>query len=188
MGRGSRAEKKPRFHFKAFHLSTEHLVRSCFEQVQSSKIDPMMAMMSRSFALGCLVWSLSASTRVLAFVLPASVPSGCPGVAARQCFSSLASDHQLGADRICIIQERRHVIAAACSRLRSSSSLSMMSDDYDEDDMSFGAKAMQERTNAELQGMVDSHSIIAFIKVKCYKASHWCHRPAPIVTVQGFCG
>lgn len=43
----------------------------------------------------------------------------------------------------------------------------MMSDDYDEDEMSFGAKAMQERTNAELQEMVDSHSIIAFIKVMC---------------------
>ena len=43
----------------------------------------------------------------------------------------------------------------------------MMSDDFDEDGMSFGEKAMQERTNAELQGMVDSHNIIAFIKVKC---------------------
>lgn len=43
-----------------------------------------------------------------------------------------------------------------------------MSDDFAEDEMSFGAKAMQERTNAELQGMVDSHNIIAFIKVsKC---------------------
>lgn len=38
-----------------------------------------------------------------------------------------------------------------------------MSDDFSGD--SFGAKAMQERTNAELQGMVSSHNILAFIKV-----------------------
>eukprot|EP00903_Cladosiphon_okamuranus_P010161 g9621.t1 len=37
-----------------------------------------------------------------------------------------------------------------------------MSDDFDGD--SFGAKAIKERTNAELQEMVDSHNILAFIK------------------------
>lgn len=38
-----------------------------------------------------------------------------------------------------------------------------MSDDFSGD--SFGAKAMQERTKAELQEMVSSHNILAFIKV-----------------------
>lgn len=45
----------------------------------------------------------------------------------------------------------------------SATSLGMMSDDFSGD--SFGAKAMQERTNAELQEMVSSHNILAFIKV-----------------------
>lgn len=47
----------------------------------------------------------------------------------------------------------------------------MMSDDFSGD--SFGAKAMQERTNAELQEMVSSHNILAFIKVK--------HAPVAVV-------
>lgn len=99
------------------------------------------------------------TSRVLGFVLHASVPSGCRGVMARgYCSSSSSASDRFGAG---ITQGRRHVAPGR----RSSPLVSMMSDDFDEDDMSFGAKAMQERTNAELQGMVDSHNIIAFIKV-----------------------
>ena len=122
--------------------------------------------MPRCFALGCLVWNLALTTRVLGFVLRTSIPSAWRGVVARECFSSLASDRRhRGADGIA--RGRRHVAATARCRLKPSPALRMMSDDYDEDEMSFGAKAMQERTNAELQEMVDSHSIIAFIKVMC---------------------
>lgn len=117
--------------------------------------------MSRCFMLGYLAWSFVLATRVLGFVLHAPVPSGCRGVVVRDCSSSSSSaSDRFGAG---IIQGPRHV--AACRR--SSPQPSMMSDDFDEDGMSFGEKAMQERTNAELQGMVDSHNIIAFIKVKC---------------------
>ncbi|CAM9803563.1 unnamed protein product [Laminaria digitata] len=115
--------------------------------------------MSRCFVLAaCLVWGLAMTPRVLGFVLYASVASGCRS-------SSLSAK----SDRFCsngvIIRGRKHV-AATTSRRRSSPLLGrmMMSDDFAEDEMSFGAKAMQERTNAELQGMVDSHNIIAFIK------------------------
>lgn len=98
------------------------------------------------------------TTRVLGFVLHASVPSGCRDIMARGCSSSSSASDRFGAG---ITQGRRHVAAGR----RSSPLLNMMSDDFDEDGMSFGGKAMQERTNAELQGMVDSHNIIAFIKV-----------------------
>lgn len=43
----------------------------------------------------------------------------------------------------------------------------MLGDDEDEDDeMSFGAKAARERTHAELNDIISSHNILAFIKVK----------------------
>lgn len=48
----------------------------------------------------------------------------------------------------------------------------MMSDDFGED--SFGAKAARERINEQLQEMVDSHNILAFIKVR--RARLWTIR------------
>lgn len=44
----------------------------------------------------------------------------------------------------------------------------------DEDEMedTFGAKAMQERTRAELQTLISEHKIIAFIKVKLLGKRH----------------
>ncbi|CAN0364209.1 unnamed protein product [Ectocarpus sp. 12 AP-2014] len=52
--------------------------------------------------------------------------------------------------------QARHVVTSATR-------LGMMSEDFGEED-SFGARAMQERTRAELQEMVSSHNILAFIK------------------------
>lgn len=102
------------------------------------------------------------ATRALGFVLHAPVSSGCGGVVASGCLSSSSASDRCGAG---VVQGRSNV--GVCLRRSSPLLTMMMSDDFDEDEMSFGAKAMQERTNAELQEMVDSHNIIAFIKVEC---------------------
>ncbi len=57
-----------------------------------------------------------------------------------------------------------------------------MSDDFSGE--SFGAKAMQERTNAEIQEMVSSHNILAFIKVReAYEKSRY----VPVDTTTDCC-
>ncbi|CAN0147293.1 unnamed protein product, partial [Ectocarpus sp. 4 AP-2014] len=61
------------------------------------------------------------------------------------------------------LAQARHVVTSATR-------LGMMSEDFGEED-SFGARAMQERTRVELQEMVSSHNILAFIKASLRQGS-----------------
>lgn len=106
-------------------------------------------MVSRNLALLCII---TTAARVLAFALPPL------GVASRVGAKPLNTQDTHHVVQLQKQQQQRHVTPrATTTRLG-------MSDDFGED--SFGAKAIQERTNAELQEMVSSHNILAFIKVK----------------------
>ncbi|CAM9466263.1 unnamed protein product [Pylaiella littoralis] len=96
---------------------------------------------TRSFSLLCLFMM---TARILGFVLHSS-----------RLASRAASKFHL---QRCTRARTwpRYVATRSATRLR------MMSDDFSGD--SFGAKAMKERTDAELQEMVSSHNILAFIK------------------------
>ncbi|CAM9317929.1 unnamed protein product, partial [Ectocarpus sp. 13 AM-2016] len=87
-----------------------------------------------NYAVLFLVWNVLTTARVLGFVLRPPVGFGHLDRSSAQA---------------------RHVTSAT--------RLGMMSGDFGEED-SFGARAMQERTHAELQEMVSSHNILAFIK------------------------
>lgn len=106
-------------------------------------------MASRNLALLCII---TAAARVLGFALQ---PLGVASRAGAKPFQVRDAHHVVQLQRK---EHQRHVTPrAATTRLA-------MSDDFDGN--SFGVKAMQERTNAELQEMLDSHNILAFIKVK----------------------
>lgn len=107
-------------------------------------------MVSRNLALLCIV---TTAARVLGFAVS---PLGVAGRAGGRPLNVQDTHHvvQLHEHQ----QQQRHVTPRATT-----TRLGMMSDEFGED--SFGAKAMQERTNAELQEMVSSHNILAFIKV-----------------------
>lgn len=98
-------------------------------------------MISRKLALLCII---TTTARVLGFALRPA------GVASRVGVKPLNVQ-----DTYHLVQLQRH--QRVTTRLG-------VSDDFGED--SFGAKAIKERTNAELQDMVSSHNILAFIKVK----------------------
>lgn len=103
------------------------------------------------FALVCMTWSLLNSSAAFAFLLPASVPGGGNVVAAHHRASS--------------------AVVAGCGSILNQRSgdmkltLNVSTEEDDDGGESFGAKAMRERTNAQLQEMVSSHNILAFIKV-----------------------
>lgn len=99
-------------------------------------------MMFPNYAVLFLVWNALTMARVLGFVLRPPVGFGHLDRSPAQA---------------------RHVAPSATR-------LGMMSEDFGEED-SFGARAMQERTHAELQEMVSSHNILAFIKVSLHQGS-----------------
>lgn len=112
----------------------------------------LLTMFHSGLTIVCLGWvSLTAKVAGFVFHIPLS-PGGTP-CSLRPSWSSdsiRCQDHDF---------------------YRRSCSLKMSADNFDELEgedsgvMSFGAKAMQDRTNTELQEMVSSHNILAFIKV-----------------------
>lgn len=97
-----------------------------------------------------MTWSLLLTSAAFAFFVPTSVVGAGSAVAAHR-----ASSVVVGCGPILNHQRRGEVMKLTLN----------MSAGEGDDGESFGAKAMRERTNAELQEMVSSHNILAFIKV-----------------------